>query len=113
MTGRGGGKAGLTSPPMHKPLTIGEFSLSPSPRRGASYTVINGGALTPYTIEKHALWCLFLDGQALPIGHLRYIQYSHTSQHQGVPRRSCSSVGLGGVGFMAQPSPDLHRRGSR
>jgi hypothetical protein len=30
--------------------------------------VTRGGAPTPYTIEKHALWCLFLDGQALPIG---------------------------------------------
>jgi len=53
---------------MGKRLTIGEFSLSPSSRRGASYTVTNGGAPTPYTIEKHALWCVFLDGQALPIG---------------------------------------------
>jgi len=51
-----------------KPLTIGSFTLSPLSRRGASHTVINGGAPTPYTIEKHALWCLFLDGQALPIG---------------------------------------------
>jgi hypothetical protein len=38
---------------------------------------------------------------------------SQTTQHHGVPRRSCSSVGLGGVGFMPQPSPDLHRRESR
>jgi hypothetical protein len=53
---------------MRKPLTIGEFSLSPSSRRGASYPVTSGGAPTPYTIEKHALWCLFLDGKALPIG---------------------------------------------
>jgi hypothetical protein len=45
---------------MRKPLTIGECS--PSSRRGASYTVTNGGAPTSYTIEKHALWCLFLDG---------------------------------------------------
>jgi hypothetical protein len=35
---------------------------------GEAYTVINGGAPTTYTIEKHALWCLFLDGKALPIG---------------------------------------------
>jgi len=56
---------------MLKPLTIGEFSLSfalsPSSRRGA-YTVTRGGSSTPYKIEKHALWCLFLDGQVLPIG---------------------------------------------
>jgi hypothetical protein len=26
------------------------------------------GAPTPYTIEKHALWCLFLAGKALPVG---------------------------------------------
>ena len=56
---------------MRKPPTIGEFSLSfalsPSSRRGV-YTVIRGGAPTPYTIEKHALWCLFLDAKALPIG---------------------------------------------
>jgi hypothetical protein len=43
---------------MHKPPTIGEFSLSfalsPSSRRGV-YTVTRGGASTPYTIEKHAL----------------------------------------------------------
>jgi len=29
--------------------------------------VANGGAPTLYTIEKHALWCLFLE-KALPIG---------------------------------------------
>jgi hypothetical protein len=56
---------------MRKPPTIGEFSLafalSPSSRRGV-YTVTRGGAPTPYTIEKHALWCLFLHGKALPIG---------------------------------------------
>ena len=56
---------------MRKPPTIGEFTLSftlsPSSRRGV-YAVTRGGAPTPYTIEKHALWCLFLDGQALPIG---------------------------------------------
>jgi hypothetical protein len=53
---------------MRKLLMIGSFTLSPLSRRGASYTVINGDAPTPYTIEKHALWCLFLDGKALPIG---------------------------------------------
>jgi hypothetical protein len=53
---------------MRKHLRIGSFTLSPSPQRGRSaYTVTNGGAPTPYTIEKH-VWCLFLDGQALPIG---------------------------------------------
>ena len=56
---------------MRKPPTIGEFSLSfalsPSSRRGV-YSVIRDGASTPYTIEKHALWCLFLDVKALPIG---------------------------------------------
>ena len=56
---------------MRKPPTIGEFSLSfalsPSSRRGI-YSVIHSGASTRYTIEKHALWCLFLDGKALPIG---------------------------------------------
>ena len=54
---------------MRKPPTIGEFSLSfalsPSSRRGV-YTVTRGDASTPYSIEKHALWCLFLDGKALP-----------------------------------------------
>jgi len=30
--------------------------------------VTYGGAPTPYWIEKHSLWCVFLDGQALPIG---------------------------------------------
>jgi hypothetical protein len=30
--------------------------------------VIYGGAPTPYTIEKHALWRLFVDGKSLPIG---------------------------------------------
>jgi hypothetical protein len=44
---------------------------------------------------------------------LQCTQSSQTTQHQGVPRRSCSSVGLGGVGFMPQPSPDLLRRESR
>jgi hypothetical protein len=54
---------------MRDPLTSGEFSLSPSSTRGASYIVTTaGGTLTPYTIEKHGLWCLFLGGQALPIG---------------------------------------------
>ena len=56
---------------MRKPPTIGEFTLSfalsPSSRRGV-YAVTCGGEPTPYTIEKRALWCLFLDGQALPIG---------------------------------------------
>ena len=56
---------------MRKPPTIGEFSLSfalsPSSRRGV-YTLTRGGAPTSYTIVKHALWCLFLEGQALPIG---------------------------------------------
>ena len=56
---------------MRKPTTIGEFSLSfvlsPSSRRG-DYTVTRGDAYTPYTIEKHGLWCVFVDGQALPIG---------------------------------------------
>ena len=56
---------------MRKPPTLGEFSLSfalsPSSRRGI-YKVTRGGASTPYTIEKHALRCLFLDGKALPIG---------------------------------------------
>ena len=27
-----------------------------------------GGAPTPYRIEEHALWCVFLDGQALLLG---------------------------------------------
>jgi hypothetical protein len=49
-------------------LAIGEFTLSPSSRRGASYSVTNGGAPTPYSIEKHALWCLLIEGQVLPIG---------------------------------------------
>jgi hypothetical protein len=53
---------------MRKPLTIGGFTLSPSSRRGASYTVTHHGAFTPYRIEKHALWCVFLDGEAQPIG---------------------------------------------
>ena len=56
---------------MRKSPTIGEFSLSfalsQSSRRGI-YTVTRAGASTPYTIEKHALWCLFPDGQAPPIG---------------------------------------------
>jgi hypothetical protein len=56
---------------MRKPPTLGEFSLSfalsPSSRRSA-YTVTRGGASTPYTIEKHALWCLFQNGKALPVG---------------------------------------------
>jgi hypothetical protein len=56
---------------MRKWPTIGEFSLSfalsLSSRRGV-YTVTRGGTSTPYTIEKHALWCVFLDGQAPPIG---------------------------------------------
>jgi hypothetical protein len=56
---------------MRKPLTIGKFtlsfSLSPSSPRGV-YSVTCGGAPTAYSIEKHSLWCLFLDGQALPIG---------------------------------------------
>jgi hypothetical protein len=55
---------------MRKPPTIGEFTLSftlsPSSRRGV-HAVTLGGAPTPYTIEKHALWCLFLDGQAMPV----------------------------------------------
>jgi len=42
-------------------------SLSPSSRRGV-YTVTRAGASTHYTITKHALWCLLLEGQALPIG---------------------------------------------
>jgi hypothetical protein len=53
---------------MRKPLTMGGFTLSPSSRRGASYNVTYGGAPTTYRIEKHALWCVFLDGQVLPIG---------------------------------------------
>jgi hypothetical protein len=53
---------------MGKALTIGEFSLSPSSRRSAAYIVTNSGAPTRYSIEKHALWCVFLDGKALPIG---------------------------------------------
>ena len=56
---------------MRKPPTIGEFTLSfalsPSSRRGV-YSVLRGGASTSYTIEKHALWCVFIDGQALPVG---------------------------------------------
>ena len=56
---------------MRKPPTIGEFALlfalSPSSPRGV-YAVTRGGAPTPYTIEKHALWCLFLAGKALPVG---------------------------------------------
>jgi hypothetical protein len=56
---------------MRKPPTIGEFTLSfalsPSSRRGV-YSVIRGGAPTSYTIEKHSLWCLFLDKNGLPIG---------------------------------------------
>jgi hypothetical protein len=53
---------------MRKPLTMGGFTLLPSSRRGASYTLTYGGAPTPYRIEKHALWCVFLDGRTLPIG---------------------------------------------
>jgi hypothetical protein len=30
--------------------------------------VTYGGAPTPYRIEKHALWCVFVSGQVLPIG---------------------------------------------
>jgi hypothetical protein len=56
---------------MRKQLTIGKFtlsfSLSPSSRRGV-YSVTCGGAPTAYSIEKHSLWCLFVEGQALPIG---------------------------------------------
>ena len=56
---------------MRKRPTIGEFSLSfalsPTSRRGV-YTVTRDGASTPYTIEKHALWCVFLDGQVPLIG---------------------------------------------
>jgi hypothetical protein len=70
---------------MRKPLTIREFSRSPLSRRGASYTVTKGGAPTSYTIEKHALWCLFLNGQALPIGRYARLEalaaaISHMSQ---------------------------------
>jgi len=50
------------------PPTLGGFALSPSSRRGASYIVTYNGAPTPYRIEKHALWCLFLARQAPPIG---------------------------------------------
>ena len=53
---------------MRKPLSISGFTLSPTARRGASYTVTDNGASTPYTIEKHALWCVFIEGRALPIG---------------------------------------------
>jgi hypothetical protein len=42
---------------IRKPPTIGSRTLPPSSRRGASDTVNNRGALTAYTIEKHALWC--------------------------------------------------------
>jgi hypothetical protein len=76
----------MRPPLMRKLLTIGEFSLSPTSRRGASYTVTYGGAPTPYTIEKHALWCLFLDGEALPIGRYARLEealaaaISHMSQ---------------------------------
>lgn len=31
-------------------------------------------AHTPYTIEKHAPWCLFLDGNALPIGRYARVE---------------------------------------
>jgi hypothetical protein len=71
---------------MRNPLTIGVFSLSPSTRRGASYTVTNGGTPTPYTIEKHALWCVFLNEEALPIGRYARLEeafaaaISHMSQ---------------------------------
>jgi hypothetical protein len=30
--------------------------------------VTYGGTPTPYRIEEHALWCVFLDGQVLLIG---------------------------------------------
>jgi hypothetical protein len=32
---------------------------------------------------------------------MRCMQYSQTTQHQGVPRRSCSRVGRGGSDFMS------------
>ena len=46
----------------------GRFHLSPASRRGAAYSVTYGGSPTPYRIEEHAPWCVFLDGQALLIG---------------------------------------------
>jgi hypothetical protein len=42
--------------------------LSPSSPHCATCILTNGRAPTSYTIEKHALSCLFLDGQVLPIG---------------------------------------------
>ena len=40
----------------------------------------------------------------------RCLQYSHTTQHHGWPRRSCSSVGAGGVCFMRHQRQDRARR---
>jgi hypothetical protein len=57
---------------MPKPLTIGEFSLSPSSQRGM-YTVMGpDGKPTGYTIEKHKYWLVRLDGEALRQG--RYVR---------------------------------------
>jgi hypothetical protein len=73
---------------MRKPPTIGEFALlfalSPSSPRGV-YAVTRGGAPTPYTIEKHSLWCLFLDGQALPIGRYARLEVAFAAaiSHMG------------------------------
>jgi len=40
---------------------------------------------------------------------LRCRHRSQTNQNHGDPRRSCSSVGLGGLRFMPEGSPDLQR----
>ena len=46
--------------------TLHGFTPAPSSRPVPSYTVTNGGSPS-YPIEKHPLWCLYLDGQVLPI----------------------------------------------
>ena len=77
-----------------KSPTIGEvslaFALSPSSRRGV-YSVIRDGASTPYTIEKHALWCLFLHGKALPIGRYARLEEALAAAVSHMRHRACRS----------------------
>jgi len=83
---------------MRKPPTIGEFSLSfalsPSSRRGV-YTVTRAGVPTPYTIRKHALWCLFLGGQALPISRYARLEDALAAAVSHIQRGSVRLEGAG------------------
>jgi len=52
---------------MRKPLTISGFTLTPGPRRSL-YTVTCKGKPTGYSVQKFARWCLFREGEPLPLG---------------------------------------------